>query len=167
MSPEIDETPLPHEAPDRLVLRLAESKALKIAEQLASPAIIIGSDQTAGINGKLLGKPGGRDQAIVQLSEMSGRCARFYTGLCLLSTDTGYKQAACVPTDVYFRRLTRLQIERYLDREQPFQCAGSFKSEAFGITLVEKIDGADPTALIGLPLIKLTEMLSKINYELP
>lgn len=98
---------------------------------------------------------------------MSGQRVQFLTALCLLNSASGNRQVACIRDDVYFRRLSDTRIERYLKNEQPYQCAGSFKSEALGITLIEKIEGQDPTALIGLPLIKLTEMLLNENYNIP
>ena len=166
ISPEIDESPLPGELPETLVLRLAEAKAAKVA--VCEPAAqIIGSDQLATLEGKILGKPGTYEQAFRQLSEMSGASVRFFTGVCLLNSSNGNKHLACILNDVHFRQLSAQEIERYLNSEEPFQCAGSFKSEALGITLIEKIDGPDPTALIGLPLIKLSEMLRNENYNLP
>lgn len=165
-SPEIDESPLLNESPQQQVLRLAEAKAVKVAESEPA-AMIIGSDQLATLNGKILGKPGNHDNAYQQLQEMSGHCVLFYTALCLFNTITGGKQRACIPYKIFFRELSDQQIERYLTSEQPYQCAGSFKSEALGISLVKQMEGADPTALIGLPLIKLTEMLQKENYILP
>ena len=164
-SPEIDESPLAGEAPEQQVLRLAEAKAAKIAEN-EPDAIIIGSDQLAVLNGGILGKPGNHENASRQLRAMSGHCVEFLTALCLLNTASGNRQLACVRDQVHFRNLSDQQIERYLNSEQPYQCAGSFKSEALGITLIEKIDGPDPTALIGLPLIKLTEMLANENYNI-
>jgi len=154
------------EQPEALVLRLAEAKATKVSE-FEPAALIIGSDQVAVLQNKILGKPGNYESAFRQLSEMSGHNVRFFTGLCLLNAINEKKQLACIPNDVQFRQLSAAEIERYLIREEPYQCAGSFKSEAFGITLIEKIDGSDPTALIGLPLIKLSEMLRNEKYNLP
>ena len=147
-------------------MRLAEVKAVKVAES-ESAAIIIGSDQLAVLWGMVLGKPGNHERAFQQLAGMSGHCVSFYTGLCLLNSNTGQKQLSCDLNYVYFRLLSDEQIERYLTIEQPYDCAGSFKSEALGITLIEKIEGPDPTALIGLPLIKLTELLRNENYNIP
>ena len=166
ISPEIDESPLPKELPEPLVLRLAEAKAEKVAS-LVSEALIIGSDQVATLAGKILGKPGGYEQANRQLTKMSGRCVSFYTGLCVFNSISGKKQSACILNDVHIRQLSAQEIDRYLISEEPYQCAGSFKSEALGITLIEQIDGPDPTALIGLPLIKLSEMLRNEKYNLP
>ena len=157
---------MPGESPEQQVLRLARAKAARIAEQVPG-ALIIGSDQLALLNDRVLGKPGNQDNALRQLREMSGRPVQFLTAICLLNSASGAKQLACVQDMVYFRPLSDQQIERYLLREQPYQCAGSFKSEALGITLVEKIISPDPTALIGLPLIKLTEMLRNEGYNIP
>ena len=165
-SPDIDESQLPDETPEHQVLRLAEAKAARVAER-EPDAIIIGSDQVAVLDGNILGKPGNQDNARAQLRAMSGHCVRFLTGLCLLNTASGHKQLDCVRIDVYFRELSDRQIDRYLEAEQPYQCAGSFKSEALGISLIERFDGPDPTALIGLPLIRLTDMLQNENYNIP
>lgn len=164
--PDIDESPQADEPPEQLVLRLAETKAARIAES-EPDAVIIGADQLAVLGGIILGKPGNHENACRQLQAMSGQCVQFLTALCLLNAASGNRQLACVRDDVYFRKLTGQQIERYLHAEQPYQCAGSFKSEALGITLIEKIHGDDPTALIGLPLIRLTEMLLNESYNIP
>lgn len=165
-TPDIDETPQAGETPRQLVLRLAETKAARIAES-ESDAIIIGSDQLAVLGDNILGKPGKHEDACRQLRAMSGQCVQFLTALCLLNSSNGNRQLACIRDSVYFRELTDQQIDRYLKTEQPYQCAGSFKSEALGITLVEKIDSEDPTALIGLPLISLTKMLQNESYIIP
>ena len=165
-SPEIDESALPDESPEQQVLRLAHAKAARVGEQ-EPDALIIGSDQLAVLNDRILGKPGNQDNARRQLQEMSGRSVQFLTAVCLLNTASGKKQLSCVQDSVYFRPLSAQQIERYLDREQPYQCAGSFKSEALGITLIKKIASSDPTALIGLPLITLTGMLQNEGYNIP
>jgi len=158
-SPNVDEQALAGESADQLVLRLAETKAKAVAAQHPD-ALIIGSDQVASIDGSLLGKPGNRARAIQQLECASGRTALFHTGLCLLDPGSGRTQTHCEPFKVHFRTLTRSQIEAYLDREQPFGCAGSFKSEGLGIALFERLEGSDPNALIGLPLIRLIDMLA-------
>lgn len=165
-SPEIDESPLTEETPEQQVLRLAHTKAARIGEQ-DPDALVIGSDQLAVLDDCVLGKPGNQDNARRQLQQMSNKPVQFLTAICLLNTATGAKQLSCVRDTVYFRSLSTQQIDRYLVREQPFQCAGSFKSEAMGITLIEKIDSSDPTALIGLPLITLTEMLQNEGYNIP
>jgi septum formation protein len=156
--PEVEEVRDPGETPQEMVLRLAEAKARSVA--LTHPgALIIGSDQVACIDEMVLGKPGDRSRAIEQLTRSAGRQVVFYTGLCLLDAATGRAQTHCEPFRVHFRSLSREQIEGYLDREQPFDCAGSFKSEDLGIALFERLEGADPNALVGLPLIRLIRML--------
>jgi septum formation protein len=167
--PEADETPLPGEAPAALAGRLAEAKAAAVA-RLDPDAWVIGSDQVAELDGHPLGKPGGREAAIAQLAAMSGRTVAFHTGVCLLrgaGTEHLGPLAASDTTRVRFRRLDRHGIERYVDAEQPFDCAGSFKSEGLGITLFEAIDNRDPTALIGLPLIATCALLRQAGFTLP
>ncbi len=163
-APEVDETPAPGESAGRLVVRLAEAKARAVADRFPD-ALIIGSDQVAALDGAVLGKPGSRERAIEQLSRASGRTVVFCTGLCLLCTTDGRAQTACEVLKVHFRHLSAAQIEAYIDREQPFGCAGSFKSEGLGIALFERLEGADPNALIGLPLIRLVDMLSAVGVE--
>nr|WP_207162173.1 Maf family nucleotide pyrophosphatase [Thiocapsa imhoffii] len=157
-APAVDEGARPGEPPQVLVLRLAEAKARAVAGQYPD-ALIIGSDQVACLDGEILGKPGTRARAIAQLERASGRTLLFQTGLCLLNTKTDVAQTLVEPVGVHMRRLTRAQIDGYLDREQPFDCAGSFKSESLGIALFERIECDDPNALIGLPLIRLTRLL--------
>jgi MAF protein len=165
-APEVDESQIPDESPQALVLRLAEAKAVAVGD--AHPgALVIGSDQVACLDGRILGKPGNRENARRQLRDASGRRVSFYTGLCLLNTVSGRKQLACEPFHVRFRPLNDAQIERYLDFERPYNCAGSFKSEGLGIALFERLEGDDPNALIGLPLIRLVEMLGAEGIELP
>ncbi len=165
-SPDVDETALSGEAPQDLVVRLAQAKARAVAA--AHPdALIIGSDQVACNDGKILGKPGNRDNALRQLSEASGRRISFYTGLCLLNAETGRSQVICEPFHVHFRVLEPSQIERYLDAEEPYNCAGSFKSEGLGIALFERMEGDDPNSLIGLPLIRLVSMLQEEGISIP
>jgi len=156
--PDVDESPAPGEDPSDLALRLARVKAQSVLAHYPK-ALIIGSDQVAVCGGRLLGKPGHFAAACEQLMALSGRCVRFSTGLALLNTETLHMQIACIPFDVHFRILHEEQIRRYLLAEQPFGCTGSFKSEGLGIALVEKMEGEDPTALIGLPLIRLVGML--------
>jgi len=165
-APDIDETPLPDESPKELVKRLSVAKAQAVASQFPD-ALIIGSDQVAVIDDDILGKPGNHDRAVEQLRRASGRSVNFYTGLCLYNSRTNQHQLDVVSFEVTFRQLTDQQIERYLQREQPYNCAGSFKSEALGITLFEAMRGDDPTALIGLPLIRLTSMLTEEGVALP
>lgn len=165
-APEVDETPLPGETPDALVMRLAEAKARACADQFPAQ-LIIGSDQVACIDGDILGKPGDRERAVAQLQRAAGRVVTFYTGLCLFNSATGHAQVACEPFRVHFRPLDTDQIGRYLDAEQPYNCAGSFKSEGYGITLFERLEGEDPNTLIGLPLIRLVAMLGHDGVALP
>ena len=164
--PEVDETALPGESPLALATRLAEAKAQAVAQALGDDGWALGSDQVADLGGKALGKPGGRDAAIAQLRAMSGGVVHFHTALCLAHAD-GRALAAIDLTEVRFRALTDAEIERYVDAEEPFDCAGSFKSEGLGITLFESIDNRDPTALIGLPLIATCALLRQAGFPLP
>ncbi|PIE83324.1 MAG: septum formation inhibitor Maf [Candidatus Contendobacter odensis] len=161
-SPEVDETRLAGEDAPTLVARLAELKARSIAQH-EPEALIIGSDQVAVLADTILGKPNTHEHAIKQLQHASGQTVTFYTGLCLLDAANGSCQVAVEPFDVVFRTLTTTQIERYLQREKPYNCAGSFKSEGLGIALFERLEGHDPTGLIGLPLIRLTQMLEIVG----
>jgi len=158
ISPDIDEQTQDGETAEQLVSRLSSQKAQAIAEQVDS-GLIIGSDQVAVLNGDVLGKPGNHANAIEQLKAASGNKVRFLTGLTLLNASNGNSQSCVEPFDVHFKTLTDVQIEYYLRQEQPYQCAGSFKSEGFGISLFSKLDGDDPNSLIGLPLIRLIDML--------
>ena len=158
-SPDIDETPLPGEAIETMVMRLAEAKARAVAGHQGD-ALIIGSDQSAVLNGDVLAKSGGFDRAFEQLRAASGQRIVFHTGLCLLNTVTDQAQLASIPYTVQFRNLSDEQIRKYLELEQPYNCAGSFKSEGLGIALFERFEGEDPNALVGLPLIRLVDMLS-------
>ncbi|MBL3589690.1 MAG: septum formation inhibitor Maf [gamma proteobacterium endosymbiont of Lamellibrachia anaximandri] len=164
-SPEIDESPVPGEAPEALVTRLARLKAEAVRESWPD-ALIIGSDQVATIDGEILGKPGSHERAVEQLSKAAGKRVTFSTGLCLLNSRTGNTQICCEPFHVYFRQLGQQAIEHYLQREQPYNCAGSFKSEGLGITLFEKMEGDDPNSLIGLPLIRLVDMLANEGWDI-
>lgn len=157
-SPEIDESRLEGESPEQLVARLAEEKARAVAARQPD-SLIIGSDQVAVIDCEILGKPGSHDRAVTQLKAASGRRVTFLTALCLYNSATGDSQLEVVPFGVVFRELSDTQIENYLKAEQPYNCAGSFKSEALGIALFEKLEGEDPNTLIGLPLIRLVRML--------
>ena len=165
-APNTDETRRPGETPDRLVRRLAEDKARDVASRFPD-ALVIGSDQVACVGDEILGKPGNRENAIAQLSAASGKAVTFYTGLCLYNTANDQLQVAVEPFVVHFRVLDAAQIERYIDHEQPFNCAGSFKSEGHGITLFAAMEGRDPNALVGLPLIRLVEMLDRQGVSLP
>ena len=157
-APRVDETPLPDELPELTALRLAAAKARSAAASYPT-AVIIGSDQVAELDGLRLDKPGNRERAQEQLRRASGREVVFHTAVSVLQAQTGRAQERVVPTRVRFRRLTPSQIWAYLDREQPYDCAGSAKSEGLGIALLEHIRGDDPTALIGLPLIALVSLL--------
>lgn len=164
ISPEVDETPLPEEAPQDTALRLAQVKALKIAE-IHPQALVIGCDQVATLDGLQLGKPGNHENAIKQLQMMRGRTVIFHSALCLYNAQTQNMQAEVVPYEVAFRELTDAQIERYLLTEEPYNCAGSAKSEGLGISLISSMQGNDPNALIGLPLIQLITMLQNENVS--
>lgn len=165
-SPDIDEQPLPDESADALVRRLSEGKARALAS--AHPNhLIIGSDQVACLDDAILGKPSDFANAQRQLRAASGRILRFVTGLCLLNSRSGHCQTVIEPFEVRFRRLSDEQINRYLEHEQPFDCAGSFKSEGLGIALFEELRGRDPNALIGLPLIALVDLLRAEGVEIP
>jgi len=163
-APEVDEAVRAGENPEALVKRLAEAKA-RAGAALRPETIVIGSDQVACIDGEILGKPGTRERAIAQLQKASGRKVTFYTGLCLLDGRTGQMQVECIPFHVHFRDLDTVRIEGYLDREQPYNCAGSFKSEGLGIALFRRLEGEDPNALIGLPLIRLVSMLAAVGVD--
>lgn len=163
--PEVDERPLPDESPLALAQRLAAAKAGAIA--IREPgAVVIGSDQVAELDGVTLGKPGGRDAACAQLAAMSGRAVLFRTGVCVQRAGEP-PRLAMDTTTVRFRTLTAGEMERYIDAEQPFDCAGSFKSEGLGIALFEAVDTSDPTALIGLPLIATARLLREAGFVLP
>lgn len=165
-SPDVDETPLDGEAPDDLVTRLSEAKARAGAASFPD-ALIIGSDQMAVCGEHVLGKPGNHDKAREQLARLSGQQVSFLTGLCLFDTASGSLRLEMVPFHVHFRALSEGQIERYLRYEQPYNCAGSFKSEGLGISLFESMQGADPNALIGLPLIRLVSWLNEAGVAIP
>lgn len=163
-SPDIDETPLKNEHPKDMVARLAKEKANAIAERHPQ-AIIIASDQCATLDGKIIGKPGNHDAAVEQLTQASGRAVTFYTSLCVYNAGTNQYQESVEPFYVYFRTLSESQIENYLKKEEPYNCAGSFKSEGLGISLFERLEGNDPNTLIGLPLIQLIKMLDKLHIN--
>lgn len=164
--PETDETALPGETAEALVARLAEAKARAVAADHPD-ALVIGSDQVALLDGVILGKPGSHEAAVAQLRNASGRAVRFLTGLTLLDTRSNRAQTLVEPFRVHFRPLDDATIERYLRAEQPYNCAGSFKSEGLGITLFARLDGDDPTGLIGLPLIRLSGLLRDAGVVLP
>jgi len=164
-SPKTDETALENEAPQTLVERLSIAKAKVIADKVDN-ALVIGSDQVSVIDGEIIGKPHTHENAIKQLQKASGKTVTFYTGLCLYNAATGQYQSEVVPFDVIFRELDDRLINAYLKKETPYNCAGSFKSEALGIILFEKLQGDDPNTLMGLPLIQLVKMLEKENYPI-
>ena len=163
--PDTDETPLPGEAPAALAVRLAQEKAQSIAV-LHPGALVIGSDQVASIAGNVIGKPGSFNAASAQLTNSSGRDVMFYTAIALISPHLRLPRLHVEPFCVRFRTLTDNQITNYLHREQPYDCAGSFKIEGLGIALFERLTGDDPTSLEGLPLIKLSELLGELGVDI-
>jgi len=165
-APEVDETRHADESATALVTRLAEAKARAVAASHPR-ALVIGSDQVACLDDAVLGKPGDRPHAIAQLTACAGRVVTFHTGLCLYNAASDRAQVLCEPFRVHFRPLDPAQIARYVDAEQPFNCAGSFKSEGLGITLFARLEGDDPNALIGLPLIRLVQLLGNEGITLP
>jgi septum formation protein len=165
-APGTDEAALPGEAPADRALRLAIAKAEAAAEGIAD-ALVIGSDQVAELDGQILDKPGSPERARDQLAASSGRVVHFHTALCLLDGRSGRRHTHVDHTRVHFRELADQEIARYIERERPLDCAGSFKCEGLGITLFERIDNEDPTALIGLPLIALARLLRQAGVALP
>ncbi|KKO49127.1 septum formation inhibitor Maf [Arsukibacterium sp. MJ3] len=165
IKPDVDETALPGEDATTLVSRLALTKAKAVAATL-SHGLVIGSDQVAVFKNQIIGKPHTRDNAIAQLSQFNGNSVTFLTGLALVNVQSGQCQVIVEPFTVCFRQLTQLEIAIYVDREQPFDCAGSFKSEGLGISLFSAMQGNDPNSLIGLPLIKLLQLLNNEGVNL-
>ncbi|AGB78617.1 MAF protein [Enterobacteriaceae bacterium strain FGI 57] len=163
-SPEVDELPLPAETPRHLVLRLAQAKAQALAERFPHH-LIIGSDQVCVLDGEITGKPHTEENARKQLKKASGNIVTFYTGLALYNSVNGQLQTECEPFDVHFRHLTEQEINHYVQRESPLNCAGSFKSEGLGIALFERLEGRDPNTLVGLPLIALCQMLRREGFN--
>lgn len=163
-APQVDETALPGEAPAATARRLSQEKA-RAAKSDFPDALIIGCDQVAVLDGVRLGKPHTFENARSQLQLMSGKSVVFHTAVCLYNSGTGNIQTRVVPYTVEFRALSGSQIENYLSKEQPYQCAGSARSEALGIALIRKMQGDDPNALVGLPLIALVEMLANEGIE--
>lgn len=157
-APQVDESALPGEAAGATALRLAQAKARAVRQEFPQ-ALIIGSDQVAALDGTCLGKPGDHANAVAQLRSMRGRNVVFHTAIALLNAASGALQCADVPTTVHFRDYSDREIERYLQLEQPYDCAGSARIEGLGIALVERVSGDDPSALIGLPLMQLAAML--------
>ncbi|KTA77097.1 Maf family protein [Aeromonas salmonicida] len=165
-APEVDESPLPDESAEALVARLALAKASAIADQF-DQGLIIGSDQVCVCDGRILGKPGTVEKAVAQLMAARGRSITFYTGLCVLDAASGKAEQLVEPFTVHFRTLDETAIRRYVAAEMPLDCAGSFKCEGMGIMLFKGLEGRDPNALIGLPLIGLIELLERHGLALP
>ncbi len=164
MAPQVDETPLPGEAPAALALRLALAKARAVAQRHPT-AVVIGADQVADLDGLPIGKPGSHERATAQLRQLSGRRAVFQTAVAVVRTNTGFEQALLAPVAVQFRTLSDAEIEHYLRLEEPYDCAGSAKCETLGIALLTAIDSDDPTALIGLPLIRTCALLRAAGLD--
>ncbi|MGH8419132.1 MAG: Maf family protein [Pseudomonas sp.] len=165
-SPDIDESRRPQESATVLVKRLAKEKAMALATQFPDH-LIIGSDQVAVLGEQILGKPHTYERALQQLSDSSGKSVSFLTGLALYNSRTGQCQVDCVPFTVHMRELDKARISRYLHAEQPYDCAGSFKAEGLGVSLFRSTEGADATSLIGLPLIRLVDMLVAEGVDIP
>jgi septum formation protein len=164
-SPHVDEAVLPGEMPADLAQRLALAKAQAVAERFPE-AVVIGSDQVADLDGSALGKPGEHARAVLQLRQMSGKVVVFQTAIAVVCVASGFCQQALAPVKVTFRDLSDAEIENYLQAEQPYDCAGSAKSEGLGIALLERIDNDDPTALVGLPLIRTAALLRAAGIDL-
>jgi septum formation protein len=164
VSPEVDETPRPGESPAALAARLAQAKAAAVAA-LHPHAVVIGSDQVAELDGQPIGKPGTHERAVQQLRSMRGRSVVFHTAVAVQRAATGYAGAALAPVTVRFRSLSDAEIEHYLRAEQPYDCAGSAKCETLGIALLEAIESDDPTALVGLPLIRTCKLLRAAGFD--
>ncbi len=166
LSPEVDEAPLAGEKPRDTAVRLARAKAQAVVAQRPG-ALVIGSDQVAEVEGDAIGKPGTLENARTQLRRLSGRTVAFHTALCVISGASGPRHERVVTTEVVFRALSDRDIDRYLAREPALDCAGSAKSEGLGISLLARLGGDDPTALVGLPLIALSEVLRIEGFEIP
>ena len=158
VAPQVDESPREGEAPAMLAMRLALAKAHAVAAEHPH-AVVIGSDQVADLDGRPIGKPGNHARAVMQLREMSGKAVVFQTAVAVVCLQTGFEQASLVPVTVRFRELLDNEIETYLQAEQPYDCAGSAKSEGLGVALLTAIESNDPTSLVGLPLIKTCALL--------
>ncbi|MBM4179944.1 MAG: septum formation inhibitor Maf [Betaproteobacteria bacterium] len=163
-APDVDETPLPGESPDETAQRLSVLKARAVAARFPD-ALIIGSDQVALLEGVQLGKPGSHEKAVAQLRAMRGKTLEFHTALSLLNAGTGSVQTANVPVRLLMRHYSDAQIEAYLRKDQPYNCCGSARSESLGIALIARYETEDPNALVGLPLIRLTEMLANEGLD--
>ena len=164
VSPQVDEPPHEGESPAALAMRLADAKAAAVAA-LHPQAVVIGSDQVAELDGVPIGKPGSHPRAVEQLRAMRGRSVTFQTAVAVRRADTGYAGAALAPVRVHFRALTDAEIEHYLRTEQPYDCAGSAKCETLGIALLDAIESDDPTALVGLPLIRTSALLRAAGID--
>ncbi len=164
-APDVDESPLPGERPRQLAERLALAKARAVASGFPR-AVVIGSDQVADLNGLPLGKPGSHEQAVIQLRQMRGQTVIFQTAVAVVCLESGFEQSSLAQVRVKFRELSDEEIENYLRAEQPYDCAGSAKSEGLGIALLESIESDDPTALVGLPLIRTCQMLRAAGVAL-
>ncbi|MBS3823784.1 MAG: septum formation protein Maf [Wenzhouxiangellaceae bacterium] len=160
----IDETAGPDESPEALARRLALDKALHVARQRPE-ALVIGADQVAVLNGRVLGKPGSRERAIAQIRDMSGNAVEYLSGIALVGP--GQQRLDVVSTRLQYRQLRQSEIERYVDRDQPLDCAGGMRSEGLGISLLESLSSDDPTALIGMPLIRIARWLRENGYQIP
>jgi septum formation protein len=165
VSPEVDETPHPNEAPRDLAMRLALAKAQAVATQHPN-AVVIGSDQVADLNGEPLGKPGTHERAVLQLQKMRGQTVVFQTAVSVVCQASGFADTELAQIKVRFRDLSDAEIEAYLRAEEPYDCAGSAKSEGLGIALLDAIDNDDPTALIGLPMIRTARLLRAAGVDL-
>jgi septum formation protein len=163
-SPEVDETPLPEEAPEQLARRLAIAKARSVAAKFPD-AVVIGSDQVADLAGEPLGKPGTHENAVAQLKRMRGQVVIFHTAVAVVCAATGFEQQDLAPVKVTFRDLSDTEIESYLTIERPYDCAGSARSEGLGIAILEAIESDDPTALVGLPLIRTCRMIAAAGVK--
>jgi septum formation protein len=164
VSPGVDEAALAGEKPAALAMRLALAKAQAVATD-AADAVVIGSDQVAELDGQAIGKPGSRERAVVQLKMMSGQRVVFHTAVAVVRRDRAFERALLAPVTVHFRALRSDEIERYLQLDEPYDCAGSAKSEALGVALLASIDSDDPTALIGLPLIRTCALLREAGLD--
>jgi len=164
--PAVDETALAGESPRVTARRLAQAKAMAVAA-MAPAAVVIGSDQVADLDGEPLNKPGSHAAALAQLQRLQGREAVFHTALCVATEGGSRLDIDCVPTRVRFRRLSEAQLDTYLLTDRPYDCAGAARIESLGIALVESVSSDDPTALIGLPLIRLTGMLTRAGFRIP
>ncbi|MDJ0861832.1 MAG: nucleoside triphosphate pyrophosphatase [Gammaproteobacteria bacterium] len=165
VNPEVDESRLEGESAEDLVRRLAEAKARSVATHQPH-AMVIGSDQVAVLGDRILGKPGNKERAVAQLTACAGRRVQFLTGLCVADVASDRVQVDIVPYSVTFRSLSPAQILAYVEREEPYNSAGSFRSEGLGIALFERMSGEDPTALVGLPLIRLVAMLQAAGRDI-